>query len=384
MNTVKPFQHRLVASIAAAAAAFALSACGGGGGGGGQPTPSPTASPTPGQVKLNEPNAVMAALSDKIASGSGQVNFVAGSTPPPPSVETPKIDTGVPGSKSIPADSEATSLPVTVLSGQAMANLFAKVPGANSFFQVPLPSEGGKRLQVPLWKAAGKAETTFVPLQFVDFRLTLPENIETGGEFCFEFTVETGNGEVTQPAQSCINVADAFAQPAPNDQPPAALLPQTLAGTWASECLDIEDVVVESNTIRALVLALEFGADQSYNQFAEVFSDDGCNSGVIGNTVSQNGVFTIPDGEAGATAYSNQVERWQRPVDFNPIDPEEGVDLLPCYNLISLADDGTTLYVGLPVTFIDPRSGTSEGANDCREPANRPKVVLNSLPFSKR
>jgi hypothetical protein len=355
--------------------ALALGACGGGGGGGGQATPTPT----PGQVKLDDPNAVMAALANKVVSSSGAAPLVQG-TPPAPSTLTPKIDSGLPVSTSVP-DGAAT-LPVAILSSQDMASLFAKVPGANSFFQVPiLPSEGGKRLQVPVWKAAAKAEFSFVALQVLDFRLTLPQNIETGGEFCFEFTVETGAGEVTQPTLSCVDVADAFAEPEPNDQPPAALLPGALAGTWESACLDIEDVqATESITIRAVVLGLAFGADNSYNQFAEVFSDDACNSGA-GSAAIQNGVFEV----GGDTAYSGQIDRWQRPLNFNPIDSQEGVDLEPCYNLISLADDATTLYLGLPVTFtVDDGSGAPEVAGDCRAPSTRPTVVLNSLPFSKR
>lgn len=351
-------------------AVLLVAACGGGGGGGGggnEPVP------------LGDPNAVMDSLSGKVTSGGSGVQIVTG-TPPAATTEdpdTPKAEAGVEQSTAVPGDS--VSLPVNVSGGQQLTNLFAKIPGASSYFDASLAPSGGKSM-VRLHKAAPKQGTSLTAVQVLDFRIDLPTNLATGDQLCFDFAVKTSTNQVTEPTRACITVvAQRPAQPA-NDQPDAGTLESALAGNWISECFDIEDSDTDGdgvNDLKAVKIGLGFEAGSTYSEFVELFGTDNCSD--------TGDAFPFVDGvySAAQAQYNEQVGVWQLPFDFNPNDPDPSIDYLPCYNLLRI-EGSNTLFLGVPLTFqFDDGTGANPQAGDCKSPDTRPTSVITSLPFTR-
>lgn len=354
-------------------AMLTLAACGGGGGGGGGNEPVP----------LDNPDAVMSSLSNKVTSSGSGVEWVTdGSSPPAPTTadpDTPKAEAGVADSTAVPGDT--ISLPINVSGGQSLTNLFAKVPGANSYFNALLTPPGGKSM-VRLHKTAAKATGSFTAVQLIDFRIQLPTNLETGGEFCLDFTVKTSTEEVTEPVTACVTVvaaADRPPQPT-DDQPATSALDNALAGNWISECLDIEDIDSDGdgvNDIKGAKIGLGFASGSTYTEFIQLFGTDACTDAAQVSPFV-DGVYT-----AGASEYNEQAGFWQRPFDFNPNDPDPSIDFLPCYNLLRL-QGGNTLFLGIPLTFqFDDGTGASPQEGDCKSQDTRPTTVITSLPFTR-
>ncbi|MFA5940784.1 MAG: hypothetical protein WC809_15610 [Sinimarinibacterium sp.] len=326
----------------------------------------------------------MSSLSNKVTSSGSGVDWVTdGSSPPAPTTEdpdTPKAEAGVADSTAVPGDT--ISLPINVSGGQSLTNLFAKVPGAASYFDALLVPSGGKSM-VRMHKTTSKATGSFTAVQLIDFRIDLPTNLDTGGEFCLDFTVKTSTNEVTEPTRACVTVvaeADRPAQPA-DDQPAASALGDVLAGNWISECFDIEDIDSDGdgvNDIKAAKIGIGFASGSTYTEFIQIFGTDAC-TGSAQDSPFIDGVYT-----AGATEFNEQAGFWQRPFDFNPNDPDPSIDFLPCYNLLRLANNNTTLLLGIPLTFqIDDGTGANPQEGDCKDPTTRPTTVITSLPFTR-
>ncbi|MEQ1439440.1 hypothetical protein AAG565_08755 [Fontimonas sp. SYSU GA230001] len=350
-------------------AVLALAACGGGGGGGGD-----------NPIPLSDPNAVMASLATKVTSSGAGVQYVTNSTPPAPTPqdpETPKAEAGVAQSTAVPGDT--ISLPVNVSGGQQLTNLFAKVPGASSYFNAQLTPSGGKSM-VRLHQTSAKTSGSFVAVQLVDFRIELPANLQTGGEFCLDFTVKTATNQVTVPTRSCVTVVAPQDRPAQtaDDQPAANQLGNVLAGDWVSECFDIDDFDSNGdgvNDVKAAKVGVGFGAGSTYTEFIQIFGTDVCSD------AAQTSPFVDGTYSAGASAYNPQTRLWQRPFDFLPDDPNS-IGFLPCYNLLRLADNNATLLLGIPLTFqFDDGENPQEG--DCKSQDTRPTTVITSLPFTR-
>lgn len=363
LKVADPIRSLVAASCVGAA--LSLAACGGGGGGGGNDNPVP----------LNDPNALMSSLAGKVTSSGSGVEYVTNAAPPAPTPEdpdTPKAEAGVTDSTAVPGDT--ISLPINVAGGQQLTNLFAKVPGASSYFDAVLGGSGKSMVQLR------KAGTTFTAVQLIDFRIQLPTNLETGGEFCFQFSVKTSTNEVTDPTEACVTVVAAADRPPQpqDDQPAAAALGNALAGNWISGCFDIEDS--DSNgdgtaDAKAAKIGLNFASGSTYSEFVQIFGADNCSGGAQQSEPFVTGVYA-----AGASEFNEQAGIWQRPFDFNPNDPDPSIDFLPCYNLLRLANNNSTLLLGIPLTF---QLGGNPEAGDCRSQDTRPTTVITSLPFTR-
>lgn len=352
--------------------AAALSACGGGGGGGGGGGP----------ISLDQPNQVMSSLQNKVTSGGGGVPLVEGSVPVPVSADAPKATPGVAETKAAPGDT--VSLPVIVEGSPVLSNLYAKLPNADSYFNVTNP-DSSKHL---LRKADTGVPVPVVVGSIVDFRVELPDNLDltTGNQICFDFSVrEQGSDVRSADVRSCITLEAETPTPQ-NDQPPVS----ALQGSWLSACqsLEFEDEE-EVSDIRGARFGLSFvDGQKTFTQFFEYYGTNDCQPNSV---LSEYSGFVI-DGtyEVQATAtYEAQNRRFQRELDFFPNDPFDGelpdIRVEPCYNIVSFQNQNT-LYLGLPLTFtIDFGDGQAAPVpGDCREESTRPDVVLSFLPFTKQ
>ncbi len=103
-------------------------------------------------------------------------------------------------------------VPLTVRSVNDIDALFAKIPGAESYFEITVPESGsGKRSPIAMSKAA--VTRTFA------LSITVPGNV-TPGQFCIEFSARDSTGLVSNLARVCLNVVD-DPEPAGN-RPPVA------------------------------------------------------------------------------------------------------------------------------------------------------------------
>lgn len=371
----------LVASVSSGL--LLLSACGGGGGGGGEPTPMPTATPG-GQIKLDQPNELMDALSDKIVSTGGSIDFVQGQAPGTTGDGlTPKVTAGI----EVTAEpGDTVSLPVSIGGAPDLSALFAKVPGADSYFDVDLSGIGGKNGSKTARQMA-KQGGGFAFSTIVGFDVELPENLETGDEFCFEFAAKDAGGNVSSRDLSCITVV--VEKPAPtDDQPSAAQTATALQGTWSSPCIDVTEDVDEDGTIEADELesvreVINFVGTNQYGTFFDFYSNRNC-GGSAERLQAPGGTYSL-----GGSSQADTQGKYARAIDFvpDPNDPNFGELASTCYNLLRLEDTGgnfNTLLLGYPVTFsIDFEGAPEPVTGDCRTPQTRPTAVIPSLPFSR-
>lgn len=222
----------------AVAAALALSACGGGGGGGG-------GGPTPDEVmdtlsdKVNVPGATVSQPSGDPPAAADNPAGSEGSEPVV-SADDGEID-GEPGEK--------VTIPVSVQVTNALDSLFAKIPGASSYFQAQIDPAGAKLASaIPTKmgftvKPRAMAKGTLI----LDFEVDLPEGTPTGRKICFEFSaqdVETLTSDVTKVCIVVVSPAPTpTATPAPTPTPTPTPPPTT--GT-AADCLN-EDIFTAGN-----------------------------------------------------------------------------------------------------------------------------------------
>jgi hypothetical protein len=368
MNTVKPGSFRLTATAAVLVSALTLGACGGGGGGSNDPIP------------LDDANALMRAIEDKVASGGAVVQVVQGSPPPASGADAPKATAGIPSSAAIPGD--MIVLPLRVDGAPNLSNLFAKITGAtNQYFNVPVDAPAGSKVAWTPSVKMNKNEFSFVALTTLDFRVELPDNLDlaTGQQVCFDLSVRESDGSVSEVSKPCITIG-AQRPAVVNDQPPGAEMPERLNGTWVSSCLDIDDFVAGGTTIRAARLGLTFSAEgQTFTESALVYTTNDCSAGEA-STPQVSGTYVL--GPSSEDSAQNGLRT--RPFDFR-FDGQSGV--FPCFNRLRIADedgDGNfeRLFLGVPRTSY--RNQANALPDDCRAEDTRPKFVLTSLPFTKR
>ncbi|WP_370305684.1 hypothetical protein [Sinimarinibacterium flocculans] len=343
-NVTVPASARHLAPVLCAATLL-LGGCGGGGGGdGGNDNPVP----------LNDPNALMSALSDKIES-AGSVSVVLNTTgpEPAPNADTPKV-TAVESATAEPG--QVLELPVTVPGGANLSALFAKVPSASSYFEINLPPSGGKQGSSPA-----------IPI--INFRVQLPDNLEVGGAtdtFCLEFWGLSGDDRGPKD-QSCIKIV--AERPAPqNDQPQTDQVPAALAGDWLSGCFAQDD----GNGSAREVISFT-GANQYASRF-DVFNTTDCSGLISGQTPVVMGSYAVEDAELSSQGY------WVRDIDFLTDSAAQELGAEACYNLLRLEDGKLLLGYPIPYTLATSQSPV-EG--DCRTQATRPTRIIFSLPFTR-
>lgn len=372
-NVTVPASARHLAPVLCAATLL-LGGCGGGGGGGDGGNDNP--------VPLNDPNALMQALADKVDAGALMIEIENGVPPANAGEEGPKVTEGISESTAVPGDMVA--VPVRIDGGPDLSNLYAKITGATNFyFNVPVGGDGGGKSGEKPWISVRKQEFGFIALTTLDFRAELPENLDlaTGNEICFDLSVEGSDGSISTVANPCISIG--AQRPAViDDQPPGAEMPERLDGTWLSSCLDIVDFAAGEATIRAARLGLIFTAEgTTYTEAAYTYTADDCSAGEA-ITPQVSGTYVI-----GGEIDSNQNSLRTRAIDFEPtVDPQTNTPV-PCFNRLRIADeDGDDnyelLFLGVPRTSYPGQANALP--DDCRAEDTRPGYVLTSLPFSKQ
>lgn len=375
MTKVKfPYSIRS-AALASAFAMFGLTACGGGGdgGGGGGDTPIP----------LDDPNGVMAALDGKITSSSGSVSLQNGDPDPQTGDgQTPKLTAGI---MATAEPGETVSLPVSIGGAPELLALFAKVPGASSYFQVDLGGGGGKAGAKVAGRSGKQGGGSFVFTTIVGFTVPLPTNLETGGTLCFDFSAEDADGNVSSTDQSCIEVV--AERPAPSDdQPSAEQTPTALQGDWNSPCSDISedsngDGTISSDEQESVREVISFTGSNQYATFFDFYPNRSC-EGTAERALAPGGTYSV-----GANAGPDSQGNYARPIDFvpDPNDPNFGSLAAPCYNLIRLEGSGgsfSQFFLGFPLPFTLTSSEPAQ-PGDCRTTDTRPTAVITSLPFTR-
>lgn len=350
LNSRKPY----ASFLAGLAVALTVAACGGGGGGGGDGD----------KVSLEDSDGLMEALDDKVTANGTPLTQVVG-TPPASNGLTPKIE-DIPDATAVPGDT--VSLPISFPASTDLQALFAKVPGAGSYFQASV-APGGKTL----------SKAGIAVLQTVEFQVEVPDNLETGGRFCIEVKLRDTDENVGATEETCISVVETAPPPPADDQPSAEEFGTKLLGNWATNCINIESEDPEIEDYKGAKLVLGFTRGKAYSESIEFYSTTSC----AGSPSESFTGFIDGVWEAGASTYSEQARRWQRAFTFNPNDPDPSIDFEPCYNVLSLNAAATQLYLGLPITFtVDDGTGPTPG--DCTAEDTRPAAVLTGLPFIKR
>lgn len=366
MNTTRLF--RMTALAACIGTASFLGACGGGGGGDGAPTP--TTDPQGGMVDIQDANAMMAALTGKIATGNAQWTIQSGTPPAEAGIAVlPKLFT-TPTVEVVP---NSTVDLAAVVAGGEMDALFAKIPGANSFFQLQLNT--GKSLNVQ-----AKNETGFsFNLLVLNARLSIPGNLDGDGEFCLGISGKLDNN-VSAPEATCVNVVGTRTVP-PDNQPNAEGFAAALAGEWQSPCFDLSK---DADGNGSLSVSEQRSAKQwihvdatNYSVYYDDYPGSRTCSGEATRYISVGGTFA----EAGATTYT--ANGWARPVDFKPDGVLEGA--ITSHNLVQLVpgtgQQADVLYLGYPVPYI--QSSDTDDIGRGKTAANRPTNVLTGLPFTR-
>jgi hypothetical protein len=376
MMTNKTFPNALLVS-AGLGCALMLGACGGGGGGGGG-----DGNPIP----LNQPDALMDGLNDKIASTSGSISFVQGQAPAQTGDGlTPKVTAGI----EVTAEpGDTISLPVSIGGAPDLSALFAKVPGAASYFEVDLGGAGkaGSKSAERLAKQGGG----FALNTIIGFNVTLPSNLSTGGEFCFEFAARDAGGNVSSRDESCVTVV--VEKPTPtDDQPGSGATATALQGTWNSPCFDSTDDfdgdgTIEPDEQESVREIINFVGTNQYSTFFDFHTNRTC-AGTAERLQAPGGTYAL-----GAASQADSQGKYARAIDFvpDPNDPNFGGQVATCYNLLRLEGTGgsfNTLLLGYPIPFsfnFEDIPGAPEPVSgDCRTQQTRPTSVITSLPFGR-
>ncbi|WP_370307417.1 hypothetical protein [Sinimarinibacterium flocculans] len=212
----------------ALAAALLIAACGGGGGGDNGQTPDQVM----GNLtdKINVPGAT---VTQPTGTPPSAADNPQGSEESAPVVE-PDADeiNGTPGQK--------VTIPVSVTTTTDLANLFAKVPGASSYFDAAFGG-GAKAMKdlrfKSLFKPTGlrRGKGLFT----IAFEVDLPANFPAG-RFCFEFSARDVE-ELTSGVETvCIVVGSApTPTPTPTAAPTPTPTPNPTTGS-ATDCLNTD------------------------------------------------------------------------------------------------------------------------------------------------
>lgn len=393
------FTSRTSLSSLLALSVLTFAGCGGGGGG------SST-------VPLSNPNAVTEALSDKVTVDGSAAAVLQGSPPDKssnPAGSTPP--TVASGANDIVArPGEKISIPLGATATQDLSNLFAKIPGASSYFEAPIAPSGGKSLRS--LRKQGTLSAAPKVQQTLNFGVDVPTNLQTGGQLCFEFSVRDVDSLVSDVVQVCVRV-EPRATPAPtstptptpaptsgptpsptpaatptptptqstNDQPTTAQLPAALAGTWTGPCLSGED---PTNPFSYRFVFI-FGSGTTFTQRFDDYEGNTTCSGSADPSFSflVNGTYT-----AGAPFFLEQQQVWTRDFDFTPTElVSDGVSYSPgelgygpCYNLQRI-ENGNTLIFGIPISYSFNEGSPTPG--DCSTPDTRPDFLTTEYPFTR-
>ncbi|HEY1077622.1 MAG TPA: hypothetical protein VGE51_13105 [Fontimonas sp.] len=165
--------------FAALSLVLGLNACGGGGG----PPPA-----------LTDADRLTQALSGNITVGSVAAERVRG-TPPTATAATNRPSIAASSVAARPG--EIATVVVDIESAQPAARLFARVPGASSYFRAALPPQAtGKHGAVLQAKLSSSAQV----------RIAVPADRTNGELICFDFSVEDSAALLSDTAQACIKV----------------------------------------------------------------------------------------------------------------------------------------------------------------------------------
>lgn len=357
-----------------------LTACGGGGGGS-------------NTVPLSDPNAVTTALTNKITVDGSAADILQGAPPDksqnPSGSVAPTVIAATTQVVARPGD--RISIPLNANGSQTLASLFAKIPGAASYFEAPIDVPGGKQLT-----ASGDARKSLVQAkaeQTVTFGVDVPLNLQTGGQICFEFSVNDIDNLVSDITQACI-VVQTPATPAPtsaptpgptqstNDQPPTAQLASALAGSWVGPCFPSDDPA-DPYSSRFL---LSYSGSNAYVQRIEYYEGSNVCSGTPDTafSFSINGTYA-----AAEPRFLSQQQAWVRDFDFFPssivfddgetFTPAE-LQVGPCYNLLRI-EGNTSLILGTPNTYSF--TGDQPVAGDCSSADTRPAALATEFPYTR-
>lgn len=190
--------------------ALAVAACGGGGG----------SSPAPA-LPLDDADAVSEALLDKVTVGAVSAQLLPGD--PPAASADPDRPVIVSEAAPVAQPGQTVSLDLQLTSSSAIDRLFAKVPGAESFFEAVFEEPLGKG-------ASGKLDIAVI------FAVSIPLEIRQSGQLCFDLSARNLNGRVSSPLRICIpiNVPGASPQPSPTATATPTASPQPTSTPTAS------------------------------------------------------------------------------------------------------------------------------------------------------
>lgn len=176
-----------------AAIATALAACGGGGGGGGGGT-SPD-----GDLGLVDPGDADAMMESLNAKLGGQDAEQLEGDPPQSDADNPDNPTVTPGesaSKVAPGETKEIDLGVETAEGSALAVLYAKVSGSNSYFRA---SPDGGSAETAAFRATRKQEGG------VTVAFDIPSNTDAGS-FCVDLSAGDDAERVSPTEEVCFDV----------------------------------------------------------------------------------------------------------------------------------------------------------------------------------
>lgn len=185
-------------------AAFMLSACNSGSGG----------------SVVYDPNTVTQRLENKIIVNGLSAALIPNAQPPSPTLTSDIVTNAPDQSIEAQAGTKAT-IAISVTSVAALQNLYAKVPGAESYFQAQLASSGKTKasssrriaLHGPRPSQAKSANPGKSDEATLLFEVDIPSDLQAGGALCFEFSARDSNNAVSDTDVACILVKAASAPP---------------------------------------------------------------------------------------------------------------------------------------------------------------------------
>lgn len=232
-----------------------LVACGGGGGG--------------GDVSY-DPDQTMQALQDKVGVNGTPAELKTG-VPPAPNSQDVKTD--APNADVSAVVGTRVTIPVSITAAAALERLYAKIPGAPSYFEVTLvgaKSNGlSKRRLTPVLAKSSGDTATGKGTTVVNFQVDVPADLEPGGRLCFELSAQA-NAQISDPDLACLSIRAATPQPTASPTPTPT---PPVGDNTAAACLNPALFAVGANVTqiyREVVDGETFSYDDSYTIAREV------------------------------------------------------------------------------------------------------------------
>ncbi|MFP5307589.1 MAG: PKD domain-containing protein, partial [Gammaproteobacteria bacterium] len=311
--------------------------CGGGGGGGG------------GKIPTSDADGLTSAVAASV--GNNVAQKVTGDPPPPtPEVPDSPVTTARADAVSVSPGASVT-VPLDVTAASQLESLFAKIPGASSFFQVSNPAGAGKA-----WaKRSATAKGTFV----LEFRLKVPSNVDFG-RFCIQFSVEDVDTRVSNVDEVCIDVVQSSPSPTPSALSVSAG-PDRSVGSGESVTLDGS---ASSNSQISSVLW-----EQISGPTVSIQNADQLTASFVAPEVSQGTemlMFTLTVADASGASDSDEVA-----IEVAPVQLSEGPlrftltwDQANDQDLYVQEPSGALVYYGSDYRCATPPSG-GQPASGC-------------------